>query len=114
MAKFYQILAVLFAAISVAVADALVKKASASGNFWSALKHPLMLIVVLLYLVQIALFTYAFVHNWKLDVLGITQVVFYTVTVLVFGYLLFKETLSPVQMLGVGLALVGVVLMNHA
>ena len=114
MAKLFQILAVLFAAIAVAVADALVKKASVGGNFWSAVKHPLMALVVLLYLAQIALFTYAFTNNWKLGVLGITQVVFYTVTVVVLGYLLFKETLSPVQLAGAGLAIVGVVLMNRS
>lgn len=107
-----QLLAVILAGTAVGVADAIIKKTAVSGNFISALKNPLIIVVLLLYLVQIIFFLYVFMHGWKLGILGNVQMLFYSITVVLSGFLIFGETLSLVQMAGVALALVAVILMN--
>lgn len=107
-----QLLAVILAGMAVGVADALIKKTAISGSFISALKNPLMIAVLLLYVIQIIFFLYAFIHGWKLGILGNIQMVFYSITVILSGFLIFGETLSLTQTLGIILAIIAVILMN--
>jgi drug/metabolite transporter (DMT)-like permease len=100
------------AIIAVAVADVLLKKAAAAGNFEQALKSPFLWGAVLLYLFQIVFFVYAFVAGWKLSSVGIMQTVLYVLIVLGAGVLLYRETLTPMQMAGAALAIGGIVLLN--
>lgn len=112
MINFFQLLVIILAGIAVGIADALIKKTALKGSLWLALKSPWMLIILLLYFIQVVFFVYVFTHGWKLGVVGNAQMVFYSITVVLTGILIFGETLSLTQGIGIGLALVAVVLMN--
>lgn len=107
-----QLLIIIVAGISVGVADALIKKTALSGNFISAIKNPLFIVILLLYFVQVVLLIYIFTHNWNLGIVGNLQVVFYSITIILAGLLFFKETISWIQGIGIAMALIGVILMN--
>jgi multidrug transporter EmrE-like cation transporter len=107
-----QWLLVGLAVVAVAVADVLLKKATANNDLGAALRSPWFWGAVGLYLLQIAFFTYAFVSGWKLSVLGALQTALYAVIVLVAGVVFYRETLTPAQFVGVALALGGVALIN--
>ena len=107
-----QLSLIILAGISVGVADALIKKITLTGNFSSAFKNPLMLVIILLYIVQIVFLAYILKNQWKLGIVGNLQMVFYSVTVILSGLIIFGEKISLVQWIGIGLALVGGILMN--
>jgi len=104
--------AVLLAVMAVAIADVLIKKAATGGTLWSALRSPWLLGAVGLYLFQIVVFTITFHAGWKLSIIGILQTALYALIVLSAGVLFFHESLTRSQMIGVLLAIVGVVLMT--
>ncbi|HLN18599.1 MAG TPA: hypothetical protein VK255_00325 [Patescibacteria group bacterium] len=110
--KFMQLLAVILAGVSVASADVLIKKVSLVGSFWAAFKNPLVIAIVIFYLAQIGFFVYVFMHHWKLGVVGNLQMLFYSLSVVLMGYFFFKEDLSLIQAVGIGLALIAVFLIN--
>ncbi len=103
---------IILAVIAVAVADVLLKKASAHGNVLVALRSPWMFAAVGLYLLQISLFTIAFIAGWKLSIIGALQTALYAVIVLGAGVLLYNESLTRLQMIGILMAFGGVVLIN--
>ncbi len=110
--KFAQGLLMLLAVVAVAVADVLLKKAAAHGNLKDALSSPWLLGAVLLYFLQIGLFTIAFIANWKLSIVGALQTAFYALIVLAAGVLLYDESLTRIQILGILLTLGGVVMIT--
>jgi len=112
MVNYFHLGAIILAAIAVAIADALIKKTSLSGSFLLAIKSPWMIAVIGLYLLQIFFFIYVFMNNWDLGIVGNLQMVFFSLSVILLGFFAFGETLSTIQFLGIGLALVGVILMN--
>ena len=112
MVSYLHLGAIILAGIAVAIADALIKKTAISGNFATAFKNPLMLLVLFLYLVQVAFFVYVFVNNWDLAIVGNLQMVFYSITVVLIGLLIFGETLTLIKGIGIAIALIGVILMN--
>ena len=112
MVEYVQAAAVILAGISVAVADALIKKISVSSDLLSAFKDPIMLVVLLLYLLQVLFFVYVFSNGWNLGIVGNLQMVFYSIGVVTFGLLFFGESITLVQGVGIVLALIGVILMN--
>ena len=114
MTNFSQLLAVIGAGIAVGIADALIKKVSVSQNFWLSFKNPWMILVALFYFLQIAFFIYAFMHHWKLGIAGNLQMVFYSITMVSIGFFVFQETLSLVQIFGIGLAIIAVFLINYS
>lgn len=97
---------------AIAVADILLKKAAGAGSYISALKHPFMPVVVLLYLFQVAVFLFVFVKRVDLSTVGVLQTALYAVIVLGAGILFFKEEISLVKGIGIALALIGVALIN--
>ena len=107
-----QILVIILIGVSVGVADALIKKLALAGNFSSALRNPLSLAILALYALQIALFVYVFRQQWKLGIAGNVQMVFYSLTIVILGIIFFREHISLIQGLGIGLALAGVALMS--
>lgn len=107
-----QLSAVIFAGVSVAVADMLIKKISLGGKFIDALKSPWILIILLLYLAQIVFFIFVFTKQWNLAIAGNLQMIFYSLTVVLLGLIIFGETISPVQYLGIALAIIGILLLN--
>jgi multidrug transporter EmrE-like cation transporter len=110
--KVLQWLGIGLAVMAVAVADVLLKKATVHGDLAQTVRSPWLWGAVVLYLVQIGFFTYAFVAGWKLSVIGSLQTVLYAVIVLAAGVLLYRETVTPVQIIGMLLAVGGVVLIN--
>jgi drug/metabolite transporter (DMT)-like permease len=112
MPRLLQISLIVLAVIAVAVADAFLKKASAEGTLRAALQSPWMLGAALLYLFQILFFTYMFVAGWQLSLVGSLQTVFYALVVVLAGIFIFRESLTLLQSIGVGLALVGATLIN--
>jgi multidrug transporter EmrE-like cation transporter len=112
MANINQALIIILAGIAVAIADGMIKKTAIGASYTDALKNPLMIGVVLLYLVQIAFFTYVFVNGWQLGVAGVLQMVAYSVFVILTGVFVFKESFTVTQYLGFVLAVSGVILIN--
>ena len=112
MVNYIQLAAVILAGIAVAIADALIKKTAISGNFLMAFKNPLMLFVILLYLAQVMFFVYVFANGWNLGIVGNLQMIFYSICVVVIGLLVFGETLTLIQGIGIVFAFIGVILIN--
>jgi drug/metabolite transporter (DMT)-like permease len=108
----FQTLLLVSAVSAVAVGDILLKKTQASGSFIKAVLSPWMLGAIILYLFQIAFFTYLFVSGVKLVHVGIMQTVFYALIVLLAGIFLFGESITAIQGIGIALALIGVILLN--
>ncbi len=100
------------AVVAVAVADVLLKKATATHDLGAALRSPWFGGAVALYLLQIGFFAYAFASGWKLSVLGALQTALYGIIVVIAGVVIFRETLTPAQVVGVLLALGGVALIH--
>jgi drug/metabolite transporter (DMT)-like permease len=112
MPKLLQISLIILAVIGVAVADALLKKASNEGNLHRAIQSPWMIGALLLYLFQILFLTYMFIAGWELSLVGSLQTVFYVLVVLLAGIFIFRETVNLVQGLGILLAVGGVILIS--
>jgi len=109
---FFQFIVIILAGLAIAVADVFIKKAAIAGNFWLALKNPLIILAIILYCLQVFFLAYVFVHNWKLGIAGNLQIVFYSIAIVLMGILIFGEKLSLVKITGIGLALLSVFLMN--
>ena len=100
------------AVLAVAIGDVLLKKAAVQGSLEHTLRSPWLWGAVALYLLQVALFAVVFIAGWKLSHVGVLQAVLYTVVVLVAGIVFYRETVTPVQVIGMLLAVAGVVLIN--
>jgi len=111
-AKLVQGAVILLAVIAVAVADVMLKRASVQGNLLAALRSPWLVTAVGLYMLQICFFTIAFIAGWKLSIIGALQTALYALIVLAAGVLLFNESLTRLQVIGIFLAFGGVVLIN--
>ncbi len=112
MVNSLHIAAIILAGVAVALADALIKKIAVTGNFWLAFKNPFMILVVLLYVAQVVFFVYVFMNGWSLGIVGNLQMVFYSLTAVLVGLLVFGETLTAIQIVGIIVAVIGVVLIN--
>lgn len=112
MTKLFQLLLILLAGAFVALADILTKKFSVNQNFWTAIKNPWFLLVILLYIFQIAIFVYVFTKKWNLGAVGAVQNIFYVLIVVLVGVVMFREKVSAVQATGVVLALISLFLIN--
>lgn len=112
MVSYIQIGAIILAGIAVAIADGIIKKTAISGNFWSAFKNPLMILILLLYIVQVVFFVYVFMNDWNLGIVGNLQMVFYSISVVLIGIFIFGESLTLIQGIGIVFALIGVILIN--
>ena len=110
--KLLQGLLILLAVTAVGVADVLLKKATYHGNLGAALSSPWLFTAIGLYLLQIAIFAFAFVSGWKLSLIGALQTALYAIIVLAAGLLLYNESLTRAQMIGILMAFGGVVLIN--
>lgn len=113
MTQFIQLLIVVAAAASVAIADVLIKRITVnSHSFADMFRNPLMIAVVGLYLAQIVLYAYVFLHKWDLTTVGVVQTLCYAAIIIVFGVLFFNEQLTVKHGLGIVAGLIGIVLMN--
>ena len=100
------------AVLAVAIGDVLLKKAAVQGSLADTLRSPWLWGAVGLYLLQVVFFAVVFIAGWKLSHVGVLQAVLYTVVVLVAGIVFYRETVTPVQVIGMLLAVAGVVLIN--
>lgn len=112
MLGFVAITVVFVSAILIAVADALIKKASVPGDFWATIQSPWMLAVCGLYLIQILIVVYVFVQKGELAIYGNIFIVFYAISMILLGVFFFNEQLTTLQYVGIALALTGAVLLN--
>lgn len=104
---------IIVAASTVGIADVLIKKAAFNTtNFWVALKNPLILGAIALYIAQVVVFTYVFVKKAELGLVGIIQTALYASIVIGSGVIFFHEKITLTQGIGIGVALLGVTLMN--
>jgi drug/metabolite transporter (DMT)-like permease len=103
---------IILAVVAVAVADVLLKKAAAQDNLRVALSSPWLLCAIGLYLFQIGFFIIAFQAGWKLSIIGALQTALYALIVLAAGVLLYHESLTRMQIVGILLAFGGVLLLN--
>jgi drug/metabolite transporter (DMT)-like permease len=113
MNKLLEIGLIILGVSSVGIADVLIKKIfSPRTGFFTDVKNPLMIAVISLYIIQIIVFSFIFDHKAELGIVGIIQTALYAVIVIGSGILFFNEQISLLQWIGIGLAIVGVVLMN--
>ncbi len=56
-------------------------------------------------LLQVVFFAVVFIAGWKLSHVGVLQAVLYTVVVLAAGVVFYRETVTPVQIVGILLLL---------
>ena len=100
------------AVLAVAIGDVLLKKAAVQGNLEDTLRSPWLWGAVALYLLQVVFFAVVFIAGWKLSHVGVLQAVLYTVVVLAAGVVFYRETVTPVQIVGIVFTVAGVVLIN--
>ncbi len=113
MNKLLELFLIILAVIAVGIADVMIKKIAFNvSNFFSVLKNPFILVIILLYVIQILIFAYLFVNKSELTVVGIMQMALYAIIVLTSGIFFFKEEVNTIQIIGIGLAIIGVVLIN--
>lgn len=106
-------LGIIFAtALFIALADALIKMNSVDSSFSVAIKSIWMVPIIILYLAQVMLVVYLFLHKIDLGIMANIFIVFYSMLSLFLGYLMFSERLTPIHGFGIVLALSGVILMN--
>jgi multidrug transporter EmrE-like cation transporter len=109
--KSTQTLIVILAGLSVGLADIFIRKAAGGASFYASLKNPWMIAVAALYATQVVFFAYVFTQGWKLGVVGVINMAVYWLVVLLAGRFLFQEILTPLQIGGMALAVLGVALM---
>ena len=114
MLGFLGIAVMFLSAFLIAIADALIKKTSISGSFYSAIFNPWMVLILVLYFIQILLALYVFMNKGELAVYGNIFIVFYSILMVLFGVFFFGEQLSTLQILGIVLGLTGALLLNNA
>ena len=113
MSKILEIGLIVLAAVAVGLADVFTKQEAANVNSLSdALRNPLTILIILLYCVQIIIFSFLFVKKAELGIVGVIQTALYAILVIASGILFFHEKVTFIHLLGIGLAILGVVLTN--
>ena len=103
---------VFLSALFVILADAFIKKVSLQGSFTTAFLDPWMLLAYALYFLQIILAIIVFTHKGELAIYANLYVVFYSLLGVIVGVLVFKESLSALQIVGGILAIIAAILLN--
>jgi drug/metabolite transporter (DMT)-like permease len=99
--------------LAVAIADDCIKKAGGSVHALSGIfVNPWFLLAIGLYLIQVIGFGYLFFMGVKLSSVGIIQTVLYALVVILSGAVIFSESISSLQIIGMVCAVGGVILMN--
>lgn len=99
--------------LAISVADVFIKKAGVTvQSFGAMFRSPWFIAAGLLYIVQVIGFGYLFFMGAKLSWIGIMQTILYALVVIGSGVLLFHESISLIQAIGIGFAIIGLVLLN--
>lgn len=112
MTNLIRLTLVFFSALTIIIADSLIKNISTDQTFFSIIKNPWMLLIYGLYLVQIFFTIFIFIFKGEIAIYANSFIIFYGILGIIIGVLFFKETITLLQMLGIGLGLLGAVLMN--
>jgi spermidine export protein MdtJ len=83
-----------------------------SAKLWNINKNPIFLVIIC---VLFAAAGYMFAKSLKFEGIGITNAIWTSlsaVLVVLSGYLLFKESISTIQIIGIAVITVGLVLIN--
>ncbi|MDB5189076.1 MAG: hypothetical protein JWL82_33 [Parcubacteria group bacterium] len=107
-----QLFLIVLSGLTIALADTIIKKISSGRTFVDAFFNPWMLLVYILYFVQILFAIWVFMYQKELGIYSNIFIVFYSILSIGFGILIFREHLSLLQYAGIGLALVGILMMN--
>jgi drug/metabolite transporter (DMT)-like permease len=102
----------ILAYAAVAVADVFLRKASDFTNVADIFKSPWIIGAIALYIFQIFVFIYLFFTGAQLINVGIVQIVLYALIIIGSSVLLFHETVTPAQTIGIVFGVVGVILIN--
>ena len=110
----HQLLGIVLACVAVAYADCLLSDVgtASKGDFGAALTNIKMYEIVALYLIQILIFTYVFVKNGTLMMVGMTQTVMYALVVMFYGAMFRNESIPLTKALGAGVAVLGILIMT--
>jgi drug/metabolite transporter (DMT)-like permease len=99
--------------LCISVADVFIKKAGVSVHSFGAMfRSPWFIAAAFLYILQVVGFGYLFFYGAKLSWIGIVQTILYALVVIGSGVLLFHESISVIQAVGIALAISGLVLLN--
>jgi len=104
---------IFLSALTVVIGDSIIKHISTGSTVLASLKNPWMLLVYLLYFTQILFAIYIFIKGGELAVYANFYIIYYSILSVIFGVMFFKEGLSPTQITGIILAIVGSILINH-
>ncbi len=110
--RYLSLLLVVIAVAAVAFADVFIKKASTLGSFSTVMKSPWIIAAILMYILQVVIFTYIFVMGTKLISVGMIQTGLYAVIVVVAGLIFFHEQVTFIELMGIILVLTGVMLLQ--
>lgn len=112
MTKILLLVLLILAVSAVAIADIFLKRAATESNLIRVFTSPWTIGAVALYLFQIFFFAYLFFTGYKLSLVAILQTGLYALITITAGLLLFRESLTMIQIAGMVLTLAGVILLN--
>ncbi len=99
--------------LAISIADVFIKKAGVvAQSFGAMFRNPWFIAAGLLYIVQVIGFGYLLFSGARLSWIGIVQTILYALVVIGSGVLLFHESISLIQAIGIAFAIVGLVLLN--
>lgn len=103
---------ILLSSATIIIADSLIKKISTGHSLFNVIKDPWMILVYTLYLIGIFIAVLVFISKGELAIYTNLFIIFYGVFGVIIGITFFKETISTMQIAGIGFGLLGAVLMN--
>jgi EamA domain-containing membrane protein RarD len=112
MTYLLRLLLIILSATTIIIADSLIKKISAGQSFFNIIKNPWMILVYALYLIGIFIAIFIFISKGELAIYANLFIIFYGIFGVVIGMIFFKETISTIQIAGIGFGLIGAILMN--
>jgi drug/metabolite transporter (DMT)-like permease len=112
MTNFIRLGLVFFSAVTIIIADSLVKKISAGQTFLHIIKDPWTIAIYALYFVQIIFAMFIFILKGELAIYTNLFIIFYGIFGIIIGIMFFSETITLVQTIGIAFGLVGAILMN--
>ncbi len=86
--------------------------ASLCAKYWSMNKNPLLLIATFLLLGGAGI---VFARSLRYEGMAITNVIWIAMSIImvtIAGYFFFKEQIAPIQLIGIGVIMIGLVLIN--
>jgi len=99
-------------AVHIAIITALDIAGTVAAKYWSITKHPLFLLATFLLFGSAG---FVFAKSLKYEGVAITNVLWIALSVAIItilGFFLFKEDILPIQFIGIGIIIVGLIVIN--